>query len=148
MEYTCNVAPSRVLVPPRLPDVLDMDMNKDSYELWLAAQEALLSMRSPLSAGNSIQTMEHRLVRLTEKIISYDDDNEDNEMFVTKLPLVYYHATRVLLCLLAPLAPSFAEECWVLLHYGASSDSRLIQSDNDQRAQSGRSQRRLVRRSA
>jgi len=31
---------------------------------------------------------------------------------------IHYHSTQILLSLLAPVVPSFAEECWLALHYG------------------------------
>jgi leucyl-tRNA synthetase len=50
-------------------------------------------------------------MRLTKAITSYDD------AFAVSSDMYYYFA-RILLSLLAPSAPFFAEECWVLLHYG------------------------------
>jgi hypothetical protein len=38
------------------------------------------------------------------------------------LPYVYYHSARILLCLTAPLAPSSAEECWMVLYCGSGGD--------------------------
>jgi hypothetical protein len=38
-----------VHIPPHIPDILDADMDEDACGLWLATQEALLSMTYPLT---------------------------------------------------------------------------------------------------
>ena len=71
----------------------------------------------PIGGRNSLQTIESRLAALTKAIIVYDDAQRI-------LPGVHYHSARVLLCLIAPLAPCFVEECWVMLYYGTDVSSR------------------------
>ena len=71
----------------------------------------------PIGGRNSLQTVESRLAALTKAIIAYGDAQQI-------LPGVHYHSARILLCLIAPLAPSFAEECWAMLHYLTDVTSR------------------------
>ncbi len=74
---------------------------------------ALSSTTKPIDPLNSLERIEFCLVTLTGAIIAYDD--------IGRIDLsMSYHSTHILLCLIAPLAPSFAEECWVVLHYDKS----------------------------
>jgi leucyl-tRNA synthetase len=50
-------------------------------------------------------------MRLTKATVDYSDA-------YTVHCTMHYHAARILISLLAPSAPAFAEECWVILHYG------------------------------
>lgn len=111
-----------VQVPPEEPEESSLLTDEDEYRLWLVAQRAILSFTAPTTVKNSVQTMKSRLMQLTKAIIAYDD------ACVVDCNMHYYSA-RILLSLLAPLAPSFAEECWVFLHYGCQdSDNDKIES--------------------
>ena len=117
LDAITNEAKSWVHIPPSEPNILDSLIEEDDCKVWLAAQQALASMMQPIGGRNSLQTIESRLAALTKAIIVYDDAQRI-------LPGVHYHSARVLLCLIAPLAPCFAEECWVVLHYGTDVSSR------------------------
>ncbi|CAG8950664.1 hypothetical protein HYFRA_00002874 [Hymenoscyphus fraxineus] len=69
-----------------------------------------------MSRRNSLQIVESHLVALTKAIIAYDGEGVQD-------PDIHYHSTRILLSLIATFAPAFAEECWVLLHYGSDTPS-------------------------
>lgn len=115
-DFITDMPRSWVHIPPRNPDVFNSSMEEPDCRLWLAAQKALLSWTKPMSVRNSLQTVESHLVALTKAVIAYDDAWK-------QLPNVHYHSARILLCLVAPLAPAFAEECWVTLHYGSDTPS-------------------------
>ncbi|KAI0538358.1 hypothetical protein GGR58DRAFT_309773 [Xylaria digitata] len=100
-----------VQVPPEEPEVSGLSTDGDEYRLWLIAQRAILAFTAPITVRNSVRTTKSRLMRLTKAMTAYDD------AFTVSCDMHYYSA-RILLSLLAPSAPSFAEECWVLLHYG------------------------------
>lgn len=89
-------------------------MEEDDIKVWLAAQEAILAVIRPIDSQHTLRTVESHLVALTKAIIDYDESYRS-------LPAVKYHSARILLCMIAPLAPSFADECWVALHYGSGS---------------------------
>ncbi|KAI4140149.1 MAG: hypothetical protein L6R39_005932 [Caloplaca ligustica] len=105
-----------VHIPPHEPDILASDLDEDGDRVWFAAQDALRSFTQPVSASTSAQKIESQLVTLTKEIINYDNAHRvDNNTI--------YHAARILIRLTAPFAPCFAEECWVVLHYGPSASS-------------------------
>lgn len=112
-----------VLVRPDEPHVLQSDMEEHDVEAWLAAQEAIFSVTQPLGGENTLHNIESRLVSLTKKIINYNDA-------WSQTAAISYHSARILLCLIAPLAPAFAEECWVLLHYGTTNSSNGEDADD------------------
>ncbi|KAL9632476.1 MAG: hypothetical protein Q9204_003780 [Flavoplaca sp. TL-2023a] len=103
-----------VHIPPHEPNIADCDdSNENGDEIWLAAQEAMVAFRKHSSANNKAVIMK-RLTQLIEEIIKH---NRADIVF----PHVNYHAARILINLITPFAPYFAEECWVLLHYGRQS---------------------------
>jgi hypothetical protein len=53
--------------------------------------------------------------RLAQAVNTYDDA-------WSVLPYVHYHSPRILLCLVALLAPSFAEQCWMVLYCGSGGE--------------------------
>ncbi|KAL8883098.1 MAG: hypothetical protein Q9192_007461, partial [Flavoplaca navasiana] len=75
--------------------------------------EAMVAFRKHMSANKKAVIMK-RLTRLIEEIVKH---NRADIVF----PRVNYHAARSLINLITPFAPYFAEECWVLLHYGRQS---------------------------
>ncbi|KAL9034361.1 MAG: hypothetical protein Q9180_005450 [Flavoplaca navasiana] len=113
-DHLVDETASLVHIPPHEPKISDRnDSNENGEKIWLAAQEAMVAFRKHLSANNIAAIMK-RLTRLTKEIIEYDSAD-------TVFPHVHYHAARILINLITPFAPSFAEECWVLLHYGRQS---------------------------
>ncbi|KAL8907236.1 MAG: hypothetical protein Q9207_001537 [Kuettlingeria erythrocarpa] len=114
-EYLTDEPKSLVHIPPREPDLFDHDdTNEEGERVWLAAQEALISTTQTISPTDDVQQIKEHLTTLTTEIIQYNDAYQIYHH-------VQYHAARVLINLIAAFAPSFAEECWVLLHYGSSS---------------------------
>lgn len=116
LDYEVDMPRSLVLISPRMPEILDTSMDENALAVWLAAQDALNSMIQPLSAHNSLLATESRLMELTNALMDYDDAQLIS-------PEVQYHSTRILLSLIASVAPAFAEECWLALHYGNNPDS-------------------------
>ena len=90
--------------------------DQDEHHLWHTTQKAIFAYTTPITRRNSLPAIKTRLVRLTQAISDY------GEADCVSCSMHYYSA-RVLLSLLAPSAPAFAEECWVLLHYGRERDS-------------------------
>lgn len=97
--------------PPEEPNILTSNMGEDGNRVWLAAQEALDSMAQPISNRNSLQDIESHLATLASSIIVHKAAEKTDTTLL-------YHSARILLCLIAPIAPAFAEECWVKLHHG------------------------------
>ncbi|KAL8650526.1 MAG: hypothetical protein Q9226_005110 [Calogaya cf. arnoldii] len=107
-----NATKSLVHVLPHYPNISHSTAFSSGDEIWLAAQEALLSFTNYMDAADKVLIMK-RLATLTTEIINWDQ--------ASGIEIgVHYHAARILINLIAPFAPSFAEECWVLLHYGPS----------------------------
>ncbi|KAL8760732.1 MAG: hypothetical protein Q9184_003090 [Pyrenodesmia sp. 2 TL-2023] len=109
VDSLVNETASLVHIPPREPNILNRP-KEDGAKVWLAAQEALITFNSTNEAKN----MKRRLDTLTREIIKYNSASyiEDD---------IQYYAARILINVIASFAPSFAEECWVLLHYGSLS---------------------------
>lgn len=112
-----------VQVPPEEPEVPQVQRyDVVDYSFWLVVQEAISAFTVSTTARSSIRTIKSRLMELTKAIITRSVGLCD----------LHYYSARILLSLLAPLAPSFAEECWVILHYGCHhSDSGCHDSDSD-----------------
>ncbi|KAF2005397.1 hypothetical protein P154DRAFT_616226 [Amniculicola lignicola CBS 123094] len=104
---------SFVHVPPASPGTPGMDTDRDTCALWLASQEAILAMTRKSKAVNP-HVVRSRLSNLIFSIIYYE---EGDSSCIIECG-VHYHSARILLSLIAPFAPSFAEECWTALHYG------------------------------
>ncbi|KAL8925724.1 MAG: hypothetical protein Q9172_002115 [Xanthocarpia lactea] len=103
LDYEIDSIDCLVHIPPDEPD-----RNNDE-KVWLAAQKALLVSTKPDGTAVSAKEVEGCLVTLTEEMIRDNDDHSAQ---------MAYHTARILISLIAPFAPCFAEECWVLLHYG------------------------------
>ncbi len=103
LDYEIDSIKCLVHLPPDEPD-----RNNDE-KVWLAAQKALLVSTKPYSTADSAKELEICLITLTEEMIR---DNDDHSAQMS------YHTARILISMIAPFAPCFAEECWVLLHYG------------------------------
>ncbi|KAI8629768.1 hypothetical protein F5Y19DRAFT_431791 [Xylariaceae sp. FL1651] len=106
-----------VQVPPEEPKVSRLSTDPDEYRLWLIAQKSILAYKAPITVQNSLRRIRLRLIHLATAIIAYHD--------ATLVSCnMHYYAARILLSLLAPLAPSYAEECWLHLHYGYQNGDR------------------------
>jgi len=118
VEFNINCVKSVVHIPPNSPGsdpILSYDMDEDTRALWLAAQEAILSMTHTSKTVND-QEVFARLTHLVDAIMQglLALENVDDVLYDG----VHYHSTRILLSLMAIFAPSFAEASWVALHYG------------------------------
>ena len=123
LDYVSDGSRELVLVRPDEPNILQSDMEEHDVQAWLAAQEAIFSVIQPLGGENTLHNIEARLVSLTKEIINYNDAWRQTAA-------ISYHSARILLCLIAPLAPAFAEECWVVLHYGTNNSSNGKDADD------------------
>ncbi|KAI1125604.1 hypothetical protein F5Y10DRAFT_246655 [Nemania abortiva] len=109
--YTSLRLMHQVQAPSVEPEMANEPFNTETYRLWLAAQKAILVYTAPITYSNTTRWIRSRLMYLSKAIIEYSKEGEF--CFDT-----HYYAARVLISLLAPSAPSFAEECWLRLHYG------------------------------
>jgi hypothetical protein len=66
-------------------------------------------------AAETLENVHVFIGRLAQAVNTYDDA-------WSVLPYVHYHSARILLCLIAPLAPSPAEECRMVLYCGSGGD--------------------------
>lgn len=123
LDYVSDGLMELVLVRPDEPNVLQSDMEEHDVQAWLAAQEAIFSVTQPLGGENTLHNIESRLVTLTKEIINYNNE-------WSQTVAISYNCARILLCLIAPLAPAFAEECWVVLHYGTTNSSNGQDADD------------------
>lgn len=103
---------SPVHVPPPSPEISD-NADEDTCALWLASQEAILSMTSRSKSVDHYK-VRSQLTCLVASISIYE--GEDCPPIIDCG--IHYHSTQILLSLLATIAPSFAEEFWLALHYG------------------------------
>ena len=76
-------------------------------ELWLQLHRCVVSVTQSLSESFALNTVISDLMELTNHVIS---------AIPATTPAFDYHATSVLLRLLAPVAPDFSEQCWTTLH--------------------------------
>lgn len=75
--------------------------------LWTQVQKSIISVRSSLYDTFTLNTVISDLMELTKTLIS---------TFEVVKPMQNFHGLSVLLRMLAPIAPAFAEECWESLH--------------------------------
>jgi hypothetical protein len=113
IDYDLNLIGSMVHVPPPSPTVSNMGTGEDTFALWLASQEAILSMTGKETSVNYHKVRE-QLTRLMVSIARYEEEHGPQMIDCS----VHYYSTRILISLLATVVPSFAEECWLALHYG------------------------------
>jgi hypothetical protein len=88
----------RPIVPPRL---VVSSLNYSVCERLVFVAETLENVHAFIE-------------RLTQAVDTYDA--------WPVLRYVHYHSAHTLLCLIAPLAPSAAEECWMVLYCGSGGD--------------------------
>ncbi|KAL8833597.1 MAG: hypothetical protein Q9170_004180 [Blastenia crenularia] len=114
MDYRIDMVDYLVHVPPDMPEVPTSSSKVEGTEMWLTGQDALLSMTEPINATNGSRDLNGYLSSLADGLRRHDEAN-----FLDRR--IHYHDARILITLIAPFAPSFAEECWVKLHYGQPS---------------------------
>lgn len=91
--------------------------NKGEHLLWRDAQSTLAEVTTSLEDTYSLNTVISTLIKLTNSLHSLHPLHEvpKNDKSVIGLQ-VRYRTTEVLLRMIAPIAPGFAEECWEALH--------------------------------
>lgn len=82
-------------------------------ELWKNVQETIQSVEQSFSTTYSLNTIVSDLMQLTNHLHRTLAESQSPNTATTTIA---YHAHNILLRLLAPIAPSFAEECWDVLH--------------------------------
>lgn len=104
-------------VTEKVKDVQPKLFNEDK-KLWRAVQLTISNVTQSYEKTHSLNTVVSDLMALTNNIIDHgnfaikDDEVRDwrTDMVIT------CHSTLELLKMMAPIAPAFAEECWVMLH--------------------------------
>jgi len=100
-----------------------VDLTKPiEVELWKSVQSTILSVEQSFSTTYSLNTIVSDLMQLTNQLHRALADGPHSAMTTTA-----YHSCNILLRLMAPIASSFAEECWEVLHRGQPS-SRAFQA--------------------
>lgn len=112
---------AHVHIPLPRPGQFDESTGEDTCALWLASQEAILSMTHKVDYREA----QVRLNSLIDSIIRYLGEEGPSRIDCS----VHYHSTRILLSLLALTAPAFAEEGWLALHYG---QIQWVNQENDE----------------
>ncbi|KAB8416372.1 hypothetical protein FH972_024891 [Carpinus fangiana] len=91
---------------------IELDLTADAEaELWRAVQKTIVSVSQSYGETYALNTVVSDLMNLTNAIHAVAATPPE-----TKSAAVVYQATSVLLRMLTPVAPSFAEECWAMLH--------------------------------
>lgn len=88
-------------------------------ELWKAVQSAIVSVTQAYADTFALNTVVSDLMNLTNAIQAASSDSGSTSC----APITLYRATSALLRMLTPIAPSFAEECWAILHGHDASDT-------------------------
>ena len=90
------------------------DIQGPEAELWKTVQSTIVSVNQSFSSTFTLNTVVSDLMNLTNGIVQA---HASDELALSRTsPAVLYHSCSALLRLLTPVAPSFAEECWLLLH--------------------------------
>jgi len=93
------------------PKLSSFPYGEREREIWIAAQHVLRAYTTPITEENSPKSIKSRLddlIALTRKYNTRKD----------AIPDFQYSLKRLLICLVAPLSPTFAEECWARVHLG------------------------------
>ncbi|KAI0097979.1 hypothetical protein GGR51DRAFT_577645 [Nemania sp. FL0031] len=90
------------------------NVGNSTYELYRFTfiEAAFLAYQKPITSDNSAGRIKSRLMRLAKSIISY------KTVGLEYCEMHYYAACVLIVSLLVPLAPYFAEECWGRLIFG------------------------------
>ncbi|KAF7941145.1 hypothetical protein EAE99_000782 [Botrytis elliptica] len=110
-----------------------LDSIHADIKLWRAVQQSITNITEAYSETHSLNTIVSDLMSLTNLIIETTEANKvsretshtnviaglQNENWVEEHSgLIEIAATRILLQLMAPITPAFAEECWSISHGG------------------------------
>ena len=104
------------------PVLVPSSLTKEDTALYTLANDTTASITTSLANADSFNTVISDLIKFTNALTSVRTSN---------LPLAY-HSTSILLRLLAPVAPAFAEECWAQLHTFCEKESRPVGSIFDE----------------
>ncbi|KAH9208627.1 leucyl-tRNA synthetase [Leptodontidium sp. 2 PMI_412] len=87
-------------------------------KLWRSVQATLSSVTESYGQTHSLNTIVSDLMTLTNTISEYNEFNLGSESVTVQKPdyRLALHSTKVLIQMMAPITPAFAEECWRLLH--------------------------------
>ena len=94
-------------------------------KLWLETQRKVGSITSSYLSVNSMNTVVSDLMKLSNNILATSDHGLLNQS------PTYYQSVDILLRLMAPIVPAFAEECWATLHSVPSQESSLAYKANN-----------------
>ncbi|KAF7955058.1 uncharacterized protein EAE97_000317 [Botrytis byssoidea] len=110
-----------------------LDLINADIKLWRAVQQSITNITEAYSETHSLNTIVSDLMSLTNLIIETTEANKvsrgtsqtnvdarsQNASWVEEHSgLIENAATRILLQLMAPITPAFAEECWSISHGG------------------------------
>jgi leucyl-tRNA synthetase len=88
-------------------------MTEQEKQLWHLTQKTILSVTHSLSTSLALNTVISDLIKLTNALASPSIKNHN----------LLFHTTSILLRMLAPVGPAFAEECWERLHIHSKTQS-------------------------
>ncbi|KAI9837370.1 MAG: Leucyl-tRNA synthetase, mitochondrial [Sclerophora amabilis] len=99
--------------PPPLPPVAELSPTE--YQTWTQVEDTIKAVTTSYSATYSLNTVVSDITKLTNALSSLTQEGSSS-LNTTLRPSVEYHTISVLLRLLAPITPAFAEECWEVIH--------------------------------
>ncbi|KAL9052095.1 MAG: hypothetical protein Q9162_005612 [Coniocarpon cinnabarinum] len=85
-------------------------------ELWRSVQATIISVHESFADTFALNTVVSDLMTLTNDIQDAERHTSESRL----APSIMTQSLSVLLRLLVPIAPSFAEECWAILHHHQS----------------------------
>ncbi|KAI1455260.1 leucyl-tRNA synthetase [Annulohypoxylon moriforme] len=93
--------------------VVDKDVSQRAAdaEVWRATQNTLISVTNAIDKVYSMNTTVSSLMELTNLLIKTQDASD----------VIKYEASLLLIRMMAPITPAFAEECWSILKPGSGS---------------------------
>ncbi|KAF7957847.1 hypothetical protein EAE96_003416 [Botrytis aclada] len=111
-----------------------LDSIHADIKLWRAVQQSITNITEAYSETHSLNTIVSDLMSLTNLIIETTEANkvsrgtshadviaglENTNWVGEQSGLIEIAATRILLQMMAPITPAFAEECWSISHGGS-----------------------------
>ena len=97
---------------------LPSTLSEAQADLWAEVQTTIADVSTSLDKSYTLNTVVSSLIKLTNKLASC------SPLAVT--PEMYRAATCVLLKMMAPVTPAFAEECWSILHHSETADTSIF----------------------
>ncbi|KAL2067632.1 hypothetical protein VTL71DRAFT_15728 [Oculimacula yallundae] len=101
---------------------LERERLEQNKKFWRSVQATITSVTDSYSQTHSLNTVVSDLMALTNTIVEYTaldttlgNNNKDNEM-IRASSYFALQATRILVQMMAPITPAFAEECWEMIH--------------------------------